>query len=282
MATNSSLIHKRTKKSGPPVIDLAGGLLLGVLSVISLLALVLPMIVIVIVSFDSGPILRFPPAEFSIERYIAVINNRELIDATKLSLYTSLITVALDILLGVPAAIGIVRGNFFGKAFIVGFLQSPIMIPGIVIGIAILFFVSFAGFNVSVPLMILSHVVITMPYVIRITVARMESANKALEEAAQDLGANAIQVFRYVLLPHLMPGIVGGSAFAFLLSFDQLPVSLFTAPIIDPPLPVYLFRLLLYSIDPMVAAIATIQIILTLVIFVITSKTNRNQLMMMQ
>ncbi len=188
----------------------------------------------------------------------------------------------IDILLGVPAAIGIVRGNFFGKAFIVGFLQSPIMIPGIVIGIAILFFVSFAGFNVSVPLMILSHVVVTMPYVIRITVARMESANKALEEAAQNLGANTIQVFRFILLPHLMPGIVGGSAFAFLLSFDQLPVSLFTAPIIDPPLPVYLFRLLLYSIDPMVAAIATIQIILTMAIFVITSKSNRNQLMMMQ
>lgn len=282
MATNSSLIHNRTKKSGLPIIDLVGGFLLVVLSVISLLALVLPMIVIVIVSFDSGPILRFPPAEFSIERYIAVINNRELIEATKLSLYTSLITVLIDILLGVPAAIGIVRGNFFGKAFIVGFLQSPIMIPGIVIGIAILFFVSFAGFNVSVPLMILSHVVVTMPYVIRITVARMESANKALEEAAQNLGANTLQVFRFILLPHLMPGIVGGSAFAFLLSFDQLPVSLFTAPIIDPPLPVYLFRLLLYSIDPMVAAIATIQIILTMAIFVITSKSNRNQLMMMQ
>lgn len=282
MATDSGLIQNRTKKSGLPVIDLVGGFLLVVLSVISLLALVLPMIVIVIVSFDSGPILRFPPAEFSIERYIAVINNRELIEATKLSLYTSLITVLIDILLGVPAAIGIVRGNFFGKAFIVGFLQSPIMIPGIVIGIAILFFVSFAGFNVSVPLMILSHVVVTMPYVIRITVARMESANKALEEAAQNLGANTIQVFRFILLPHLMPGIVGGSAFAFLLSFDQLPVSLFTAPIIDPPLPVYLFRLLLYSIDPMVAAIATIQIILTMAIFVITSKSNRNQLMMMQ
>lgn len=282
MAAYSSLIQSRSKKSRLPVIDLAGGFLLGVFSVISLLALVLPMVVIIIVSFDSGPILRFPPAEFSIERYIAVINNRELIEATKLSLYTSLITVLIDILLGVPAAIGIVRGNFFGKAFIVGFLQSPIMIPGIVIGIAILFFVSFAGFNVSVPLMILSHVVVTMPYVIRITVARMESANKALEEAAQNLGANTMQVFRFILLPHLMPGIVGGSAFAFLLSFDQLPVSLFTAPIIDPPLPVYLFRLLLYSIDPMVAAIATIQIILTMVIFVITSKSNRNQLMMMQ
>ncbi len=77
MATDSGLIQNRTKKSGLPVIDLVGGFLLVVLSVISLLALVLPMIVIVIVSFDSGPILRFPPAEFSIERYIAVINNRE-------------------------------------------------------------------------------------------------------------------------------------------------------------------------------------------------------------
>ena len=139
---------------------------------------------------NSGPILRFPPEVFSVDRYITVIHNAPLIDAAKLSLYSSLITVAIDIVLGVPAAISIVRGQFPAKFFIIGFLQSPMMIPGIVIGLSILLFVSYAKFNVSVPLMILSHVVITMPYIIRITVARMESADKALEEAAQNLGAN--------------------------------------------------------------------------------------------
>lgn len=276
MATYTKLIPSKylSKFKDTPISDLVGAGLLGILALTSLLALILPMIVIVVVSFDSGLLLRFPPQDLSLERYIAVINNSDLLKAASLSAYSAIITVLIDILLGVPAAIGIVRGKFPGKSFIIGFLQSPIMIPGIVIGISILFFVSYAGFNVSVPLMILSHVVITMPYVIRITAARMESADKALEEAAENLGANKFQIFRFILFPHLLPGIIGGSAFSFLLSFDQLPVSIFTAPIIEPPLPVFLFRLLLYSIDPMVAAIATIQIIITLIIFVVATKSN--------
>ncbi len=147
------------------------------------------------------------------------------------------------------------------------------MIPGIVVGISILFYLSFIGMNVSVPLMTLSHVVITLPFVISITYARMQSADLTLEEAAQDLGASRWQVFRHIVLPHIMPGIIGGSAFAFLLSLDNLPTSIFTAPIIDVPMPVYLFRLLIYNIDPIVAPIATLQIILTLIVLYIASKT---------
>jgi putative spermidine/putrescine transport system permease protein len=289
MATYSSIGANRVeskkvrqKRDLPPLTDMLGTTLLVILAIISLLALILPMVIIVIVSFGSGPILRFPPGAFSVERYFAAASDTGLLDSAKLSLYTSGITVLIDILLGVPAAIGIVRGKFSGKALLLGFLQSPMMIPGIVVGLAILLFVSYAHFNISVPLMILSHVVVTMPYVIRITVARMESANKTLEEAAQNLGANTFNVLRYILIPYLMPGIIGGSAFAFLLSFDQLPVSLFTAPIIYPPMPVYLFRMLLYTINPMVAAIATIQIILTLVIFVITTRTNKSPELIIQ
>jgi ABC-type spermidine/putrescine transport system permease subunit II len=147
------------------------------------------------------------------------------------------------------------------------------MIPGIVVGISILFYLSFIGLNVSVFLMTLSHVVITLPFVVSITYARMQTADVTLEEAAQDLGASRWQVFQHVLLPHLMPGIIGGAAFAFLLSLDNLPTSIFTAPIIDVPMPVYLFRLLIYNIDPIVAPIATLQIILTLVVLYIASKT---------
>ena len=146
------------------------------------------------------------------------------------------------------------------------------MIPGIVVGISILFFLSFIGLNVSVTLMTISHIVITLPFVVAITYARMQSADITLEEAALDLGASRFQVFWHIVLPHLMPSIIGGSAFAFLLSLDNLPTSLFTAPIIDVPVPVYLFRLLIYSIDPIVAPIATIQIVITLVILYIATK----------
>ncbi len=275
MATHSGISQTVThpKRVYPPLIDIFGGILLVVLALIPLIALILPMAVIVIVSFDSGPILRFPPETFSFERYAGIIKLKGFLDSVRLSVIVASIVVAVDLLLGIPASIALVRGKFPAKSLIIGFLQSPMMIPGIVVGISILFYLSFIGLNVSVFLMTLSHVVITLPFVVSITYARMQTADVTLEEAAQDLGASRWQVFQHVLLPHLMPGIIGGAAFAFLLSLDNLPTSIFTAPIIDVPMPVYLFRLLIYNIDPIVAPIATLQIILTLVVLYIASKT---------
>jgi len=263
----------KAQRVRPPLSDILGGALLVGLAVFALFALLLPMAVIVLVSFDSGPILRFPPQTFSFERYLEILDLVGFVEAITLSLQVAFLVVFFDLLLGIPAAISLVRGQFPGKSFIIGFLQSPMMIPGIVIGISILFFLSYVKVNVSIFLMTLSHVVITLPFMVRITYARMVSADQTLEEAAQDLGANRWQVFRHILLPHLMPAIVGGSAFAFLLSFDNLPTSIFTAPVVDPPLPVYLFRLLLYNINPIVSPIATLQILITFVVLFIALRT---------
>lgn len=260
-----------------PIGDIIGAVILVALAAAALIALLFPMLVIVLVSFDTGPILRFPPQDFSLARYAELPQLDGFLDAITLSLGVGLAVVAIDILLGVPAAITLVRGQFRGKSLLIAFLQSPMMVPGIVVGVAILLFLSFVGLNVSVPLMLLSHVVITLPFLVRITFARMESANRTLEEAAEDLGANRWQVFRHVVLPHLLPGIAGGSALAFLLSFDNLPVSIFTAPVVGPPLPVYLFRLLLYEIDPIVAPIATLQILITFLVLFVAARTLRTQ-----
>jgi putative spermidine/putrescine transport system permease protein len=260
-------------KTFPPLEDILGSILLVILTIIPLIMLVLPMALIVIVSFDTGPILRFPPQAFSFERYLAIATWEGFLSSVRLSVSVAIVVVIIDLLLGVPASIAIVRKDFPAKSLIIGFLQTPMMIPGIVIGIALLFYVSFIGQNVSVTLMTISHVVITLPFVISTTTARMQSADITLEEAARDLGASRWQVFRHIVLPHLAPGIVGGSALAFLLSLDNLPTSLFTAPILDVPMPVFLFRKMIYNIDPIVAPIATIQIILTLLVLLIVNKT---------
>jgi putative spermidine/putrescine transport system permease protein len=271
LSTNPNL--SKSMRSKKPLSDILGMVLMITLAVIPLIALILPMAVIVIVSFDTGSILRFPPQAFSFERYKSILQLRGFLASVQLSIIVASIVVGIDLLLGIPASIALVRGKFRAKALIIGFLQSPMMIPGIVVGISILFFLSFVGLNVSVFLMALSHVVITLPFVVSVTYARMRSADPALEEAAQDLGADRWQVFRHILFPHLLPGIIGGSAFAFLLSLDNLPTSIFTAPIIDVPMPIYLFRLLIYNIDPVVAPIATAQIVLTLTILFIANKT---------
>ncbi len=253
--------------------DVCGVALLGALCAIAIVALVLPSIVVIAMSFDDALHVRFPPEAFSSVQYLRVSENADLIDAAKLSLSVAALVVAIDLLLGIPASISLARSEFRGTSLLIGFLQSPLTIPGIVVGISILFFVSFAKIQVSVPLMILSHVVVTIPFVVRITLARMETAEKTLEDAARNLRANQWQVFRHIQLPYLMPGIVGGGAFAFLSSFDNLPVSLFTSPPLYPPLPIYIFRIMMYKIDPMIAAVATIQIMITFLVMVVATRT---------
>ena len=202
-----------------------------------------------------------------------MVNTEGLLDSALLSLEVAVAVMAIDLVLGVPACITLVRQKVRGTALLVRFLQSPVMIPGIVIGISLLFMVSYVGGNASVPLMIVSHVVVTIPFVIRITYARMQSADKNLEDAARNLRANSWQVFRNILGPYLMPAIVGSSAFVFISSWDNIPVSLFTSPIVYPPLPIFLLRLMLYNVNPMLAAVATVQILITLAVMAIVAKS---------
>jgi putative spermidine/putrescine transport system permease protein len=247
-------------------LDWLGGALLIGLAAVGLLSLILPTLIVIIESFDTRRFIAFPPAGFSLDRYRGVIHSDVILQSAELSFVCSLATVTLDLALGIPAALALVRGTFKGKQIITTFLLAPIMLPGIVIGIAILIFYSAFGFSQSIPLMILSHVVFTLPFVIRLTMARMERANVSLEEAAENLGASPWQTFRHILLPQLWPGIVAGGGFAFLNSFDNLTISLFTAPIRQRPLPIELFYMTRFDLDPRVSAIAAMEFIFALVL----------------
>jgi putative spermidine/putrescine transport system permease protein len=252
-------------------IDRSGAALLALLAGIGLLSLILPTLIVVIESFDTRRFIAFPPAGFSLDRYRAVFASDTIVSSAELSFVCALVVITLDVLLGVPAAIALVRGAFRGKAMLTAFLLSPIMLPGIVIGIAILIFFSLLGFSPSLPLMVLSHVVFTLPFLMRLTMARMERTNVTLDEAAANLGASRWQVFRHVLLPQLWPGLIAGAGFSFLNSFDNLTISLFTAPIRQRPLPIELFYMTRFDLDPRVAAIAALEFVFALVLVALAS-----------
>jgi putative spermidine/putrescine transport system permease protein len=257
-------------------LDRFGAALLITLATLGLLSLFLPTLIVVIESFDTRSFIAFPPVGFSLARYRSVLGSDIIVQSAELSFLCSLATVAIDLLLGVPAAIAIVRGEFRGKDIVTGFLLAPIMLPGIVTGIAILLFYSLFGFSQSIPLMILSHVVFTLPFMIRLTMARMERTNQSLEEAAESLGARQWQVFRLVLLPQLWPGIIAGGGFAFLNSFDNLTVSLFTAPVRQRPLPIELFYMTRFDLDPRVSAIAAIEFVLAFILVALVDSKIRS------
>lgn len=261
------------KKRRIPGRDILGGGLLYGVTVLTLFLLVAPMIIVVITSFGSAGMLTFPPETLSLETYSRVLEMPRLLSGIRISILVAFATVVIVILLSVPAAIAIVRKRFRGKAFIMGFLQSPLMIPGIVVGIALLFSLSLMGVQLSLTTVAVGHAVVTLPFMFRVTLARMESADVTLEDAARDLGANSFQVFWHILLPYLKPGIIGGGAFTFLLSFDNVPVSIFTAPVRERPLPVELFNILIWDLDPAVSAVATLQIVIALVVLIVAART---------
>jgi len=247
-------------------LDRLGAALLITLAAVGLVSLIVPTLIVVLESFDDRRLISFPPAGFSLERYRAVFASDIIVNAAELSFFCALIVITLDLLLGVPAAIALVRGEFRGKEAITAFLLSPIMLPGIVIGISILIFFSLFGASPSIPLMVVGHVVFTLPFLIRLTMARMERTNVTFDEAAENLGASRWQTFRYVLLPQLWPGIIAGAGFSFLNSFDNLTISLFTAPIRSRPLPIELFYMTRFDLDPRVAAIAALEFMFAIVL----------------
>jgi len=245
---------------------------LGLLCTVSLVGLVFPSILVVISSFNASEFLTFPPQGWSLRWYAAMAQNWEVRQAALLSLKVALLVVALDLMLGVPAAFPLVRSRFRGRDFLMTFILSPLMLPGIVIGIGLLFFYMLLGLALSLPLLVISHVVVTLPFIVSMTSARLVTLDVTYEEAALNLGASQVQKFAHIVLPQLWPGIAAGAAFAFLLSFDNFTVSLFTASDRLRPLPIVLFYLLRYDINPMVGAISSLEIALALVVLLTGSR----------
>ena len=255
-----------------PAGDLLLTAALGALSGVSLLALVFPSVLVVITSFNASDFLTFPPQGWSLRWYQAMAGNWEVRQAATLSLKVAALVVAIDLLLGVPAAFPLTRARFRGRELLRTFLFSPLMLPGIVIGIGLLFFFMLLGWSLSLPLLVISHVVVTLPFIVSMTSARLAVLDPTYEEAALSLGANQVQKFTHIVLPQLWPGIAAGAAFAFLLSFDNFTVSLFTASDRLRPLPIVLFYLLRYDINPLVGAVSSLEIGLALFVLLVGSR----------
>lgn len=260
------------RRAPTPPGDMLLAAVLAVFCVVSLLALVFPSVLVVITSFNASDFLTFPPQGWSLRWYTAMAKNWEVRQAAWLSLKVAALVVAIDLLLGVPAAFPLTRARFRGRDFLATFILSPLMLPGIVIGIGLLFFYMLLGLSLSFSLLVISHVVVTLPFIVSLTSARLTTLDPTYEEAALNLGASQVQKFIHIVLPQLWPGVAAGAAFAFLLSFDNFTVSLFTASDRLRPLPIVLFYLLRYDINPLVGAVSSLEIVLALLVLLVGSR----------
>ena len=233
--------------------------------------LLAPLVVVVGASFHgatqySGVV--FPPENLTLRWYT------EIPAATYRSLGLSILlatTVAFGAcVLGIPAALGIVRGSFRGKSFMLAMFRAPMQIPAVVTGVAFLKLYYVLGdatglfLNGSFPGLYLGHLFVATPYVIGTVVAVLQRFNVRLEEAALSLGANPWRTFRRVTLPTIMPGVHAGALYAFMVSFADVPIAMFLTAPGFVTYPVELFFGIESDFSPVVLSSATLVILFSL------------------
>jgi putative spermidine/putrescine transport system permease protein len=243
------------------------------LAALALLVLVGPSLIVVAISFDTRSFVSFPPEGFTLDWYRRLLADATLTNAMLVSIKAGLLVTAVCVLLGVPTALACVRGRFRGREALSVFVLFPHMVPGVVLGIAILFAAAAIDLRPSVGMHALSVACFILAVMIRIVMARLARLDIALDEASANLGATAWQTFRHVTLPLLLPAIFAGAAFTFIEGFDNISVAIFTHGYRDRPLPVELLSLVQTDNTPLVAAVSSLQIVLASLVLAAVSAT---------
>ena len=246
----------------------------GALILIAILALVIltaPSIIVLMISFDTRAFVSFPPQGFTLRWYAQVFEQSVLVEAMLNSLRVGLTVTLLCILLGVPTAIVCVRGRFRGTTALSIFVLVPHMVPGIVLGVAVLFAGALVGIGPSIWLQSVSITVFVLAVMVRTVMSRLQRLDPALEEAAANLGATPLQSLRTITFPLLMPAILAGAVFTFIEGFDNISVAIFTHGFRDRPLPVELLAMVQTTNTPLVAAVSGVQILLAVIALILVA-----------
>ena len=231
--------------------------------------LLAPLVVTVGVSLSPSPVFQLPQGEISWRWYERLGRLDGLLDSVLLSLQIAAFATAVSLVLGTMAAIAVVRGTFPGRETIATFLVSPLMLPGLVIGIAMLQYFRALGLRDALPSLLIAHVVVVLPFVMRTLTAGLSLFDFSLLDAARTLGLSYPKAVIRVMVPVLAPSFITGGLFGFLASLDNYPISIFLTDVYHRTLPIQLLQYLGESPDPTVAAVSTLIIAMTALLLVV-------------
>ena len=225
--------------------------------------LLLPVVVVVLASLSRTSYLTVPPRGLTLRWFGAVLQDPEYVRAIGFSVVLALVATLGSLVTGVAASYALVRHRVPGRDLVAAWLNAPLIFPGVVIGVALLQFYALLHVNGTFAGLALAHMVITVPYVVRAMLASLHGIDAELENAARVLGASGPVAFFTVTLPLARPGIAAGALFSFIVSFDNVPVSIFLLGASQVTLPVKIFSAIEYGVDPSIAAISTMLIVVT-------------------
>ena len=237
--------------------------------------LVAPMLIVLIISFSSAPFLMFPPPGLSLQWYRKLFGDPAWSNSLITSLEIVIPTGLLAMTVGTAAALGLARSEFPAKRLVVGFLMAPLVVPVIIIAAAIFGVFRVWDLNGTLPGFVLAHTVLTVPYVLSTVLASLQMIDEQYEKAALTLGASPWIVFRRIVLPLILPGVLSGLLFAMVISFDELVVSLFIGSPTFRPVTVQMWSDVLGDIDPTIAAIGTLLFLFSLLVLLLEAIMRR-------
>jgi len=247
-------------------------------TVICFAVMLLPILFVGWLSFFRNEILSFPPEGYTLRWFRALWLQPQFADGFVTSTEVAVVAMLGGLALGIPASLALVRSNLRLRETLNTLLLSPLIVPNIVIGTALYLFFIQIEFATEWPLtgstvgLALGHVLITIPWTVRLIAANLVGVDRSLEEAAMNLGADRWRTLVKITLPLIRPGVVAAALFSFVVSFGNLELSLFLVGPGATTLPIAILQYLEWKIDPTIAAVSLVQITLIVAAMVATNR----------
>lgn len=243
-------------------------------AMLALIVLLLPVVIVVLAGLNAGDYLTFPPQGLSPKWVVAFVKSPTFFNAYLFSLVLATSATVISTVIGTTASVFLTRTAFRGAKALRGFFMSPIVLPGIVLGLALYVFYVMTGIGLARTFggLLVGHVLVTCPFVIATITASLVGFDLSLEEAARSLGATPLQAFRLVTLKIISPAIGAGSIFAFIISFGQFDLSLYLGTSNLTGLPMAMYISLRYAFEPTAAAAGIFAIALVVLSMVASSR----------
>jgi putative spermidine/putrescine transport system permease protein len=240
------------------------------------LFLLAPLIIVVAVSLDPTDAFRFPPSGVSLRWYAAFFARETFVRAFfRVSLVVAVVVSMLATAVGGLAAIGLVRFLTRGRTLVETLFLAPIVVPEILLGAALFLYYSRIKMTTSIAGLVLGHLLLAIPYVVRTVAAGLAGSDRSLEEAAMSLGASRAQAFWKVTVPMIRSSLLSGAIFAFIVSFSDINIALFVSGPDTVTLPVHVFSQIIWQADPTIAAASTLQIVLIAALLAVAQRAFR-------
>lgn len=242
--------------------------LLVALAVLTGAYLVLPVLIVVPTSFSDSSFLEFPPKAWSTKWYANFFDDPAWLDSALASLRIGVLVTIVSVVLGTAAALGMVRGRYPLRSAVTALVLAPILVPYVIIGLSVYAVFLQMGLTQTTLGFVAVHTALAVPYVVINVASALLSFDRTLELAAMNLGAGPVSTFLRITLPSIAPSVFAGAVFAFATSFDEVVTSVFLSGPELTTLPVQMWSGVRVQIDPTVAAVSTMLLLVTLSLFV--------------